>query len=252
MGEENEPGSESEKSVKVPHGQRTFLAEVGIIVLGVLIALVIGEIATAVRQRVEARRSMAAIRSDMIDNSASFEMSVFDLSCAGRRIDAVSRELEQARRIGRLSDIGEIGRSWYSTFRMGSWDSAVSNRDVLFLPPDQVAELTDYHEAMAILQELQQQMNLDWSRLAVLSHAPGRIDDNTLSAARQTIAELRFRTRAASLAATLMLETHRRLGFPVVYTPFNNQPRTREQSLRRLRERDFCRPLQVNGRADPA
>lgn len=229
-----------------PHGWRNFLREVGIIVLGVLIALIVGEVATAVRQRVEARRSMDAIRADMIDNSSTFEIALVVVPCAQRRLDALADELALARKVGRLRKIGEIGRPPTSTFRSGSWASAVANRDSLFLNKAEVADLTDYHDLLGSYQVNRDESSLAWARLGVLSNAPGPIDDNTLAAASQGIAELRYRTRMVGVMARVLLEAHKRLGFPIVYTPYNGMPQTREASLRRARELELCRPLQVS------
>lgn len=222
-----------------------YLREVGTIVLGVLIALIVGEVANAVRERVEAQRSMAAVRSDMMDNSSSFELTAPWGDCALRRLDALSAELALVRKTGRLRDIGEVGGLFGTTYRSGSWDSAVANRDTLFLDPARVADLTDYHEVLSLLRVNRDEINLGWARLGVMSHAAGRMDDNTFSSLNQTIAELRYRTKFSMLAARLSLDGHRRLGFPVVYTLFNGKPQTRAESWRQVKAQQVCQPLEV-------
>jgi hypothetical protein len=120
-------------------GQRTFLGDVGIFVLGVLVALIIGEVPNASRQRVEATRTMVAVRAGMFDNSTSFEVTSRLVKCANRRLDAVPQELAQLRRTGRRPAIGEDGsQGWsdflcqgWSDFRSGSYESAVANPDTL-------------------------------------------------------------------------------------------------------------------------
>lgn len=226
-------------------GWGAFGREVGVIVLGVLIALVVGEAANAVRLRVEAQRAMEVVRADMIDNSAAFEIRIVTAACARRRLDELTQEIADLRRTGRLRYIGKIGGPPLQTFRAGTWDSAVGNRDVLFVDRHRVAELTDYHELLREYRAIEDVAALDWARLRVLSHAAGPVDGNTLAAVSQTIAELRYRTDRAEHLAHQMLDVHRGLGFPVEYLPFNGQPRTRESALRSIREDLFCRPLQV-------
>lgn len=243
-GEDEQAGAADAAQPKHFRGWRSFLREVGIIVLGVLIALVVGEAANAVRQRVEAGRSMEAIRADLIDNS-SFELTAIAAGCADRRLNSISHEIALFRKTGRLRDIGEIGSPPITTFRSGSWDSAVSNRDTLFLDKARVADLTDYHELLRAYRLTQDEASLDWARMELVSHAPGPMDDNTLATVKQTIVELRYRTRLIALFARLLLETHKRLGLPVVSSPFNGKPQTREGSLRKVKTMPFCQPLQV-------
>jgi hypothetical protein len=158
----------------------------------------------------------------------------------------LAEELALARKGGRLRNIGEIGYLPVTTFRSGSWDSAVANRDSLFLNKTEVADLTDYHDVLGSYRSNSDESRLAWARLGVLSNAPGPIDDNTLTAARQSIAELRYRIGMGGLMARVSLEAHKRLGFPIVYTPFNGVPQTREDSLRKAKESELCGPLQVS------
>jgi hypothetical protein len=182
----------------------------------------------------------------MIDNSSTFEIAGWAASCAQRRLEGLSNELANSRKTGQLSRLGEIGRMPIASFRSGSWDSAVANRDVLFLNKADVAELTDYHDVLQTYQALRDESSLDWARLTVLSNTPGPLDENTYAMAKQTIAELRYRTRTIEMMARVLLETQKRLGFPVIYTPYNGKPQTREESFRRVRESPLCRPLDVS------
>jgi hypothetical protein len=245
MGEEVDHSAELTAPEEPTRGVRSFLGEVGIIVLGVLLALLIGEVANAIRQRVEANRAMEAVRADMIDNSSAFEVAPLYVDCANRRLDAVSQEITQVRRTGRLRNIGEIGIPGATTLRSGSWESAVANRDTLFIDAARIADLTDYHELLGQYRALQEQANLDWARLGLLTHAAGSMDENTMATVRQTVVELRYRTKMVGLIARLLLETHQGLGFPVVYAPFNGVSRTKEEVFRSVQAGPFCQRLQV-------
>lgn len=226
-------------------GQRTFLAEVGIIILGVLVALFIGEAATAVRQRVDAQRSMEAIRADMIDNSSQFELTLLLNSCADRRLDVISAEIAKARLSGILPDVGDLGVWGGSTARTGAWESAVANQNILFLDKERVAKLTDYHEGLEFYQTFQNDAALNWARLTVLTHAPGCISDDTLAFVSQAIAEIRHQNRYTTLLANVLLQTHNELGFPVEYTPMNGKPTNKKDTIRSIKTLPNCQPLQI-------
>lgn len=226
---------------------RKFLREVGSIVLGVLIALGLGEVADAVRLRVSAKRALAAVRADMIDNAVAFDLQTLRTACANRRLDVLTAELDAARRTGKLRDIGEIGGTAPRTFRSGSWESAVANGDTLYLDKELVADTTDYHVALQIFRSEEVETGLGWARLGVLTHAPGPIDDNTLSSARQTIAELRYHTKTGTMAAAALREMNATLLVPLEYTSYNGQPWTRSQAFQMIRQGPLCRPLEIDG-----
>ena len=225
---------------------RKFVKDVGGIVLGVLIALAIGEVADAARKRVHAGMAFDAVRTDMLDNYAMFEMTALAGPCIERRLAAVSAELEHARSTGQLRDIGDIGFGDSSTFRTGAWERAVANGDTLYMSDDRVAGLADYHDLLRMYRAYMDDALLDWARLGALSDAPGAIDDNTLSSARLTVAELKFRTSSIAYIATLLVQVHEQLGLPAAYTPFNGVPRSRDDLPRLVNESQICQALEVD------
>ena len=181
---------------------RKFAKDVGGIVLGVLIALGIGEVADAVRKRVNANIAANAVRADMLDNYAVFEVEVLSATCVEGRIAALTAELEHARSVGQLRDIGDIGFGASSTFRTGAWDRAVANGDTLYMSDQKVAGLADYHDLLRIYRAYMEDALRIGRALEFLSDAPGAIDDNTLSSARITVAELKYRTSSIAYMAT--------------------------------------------------
>jgi len=224
---------------------RKFAKDVGGIVLGVLIALGIGEIADTARKHLNARLAFDAVRADMLDNYQMFEVTTLMAPCIERRLAAVTDELEHARRTGRLRDIGDIGSGASSTFRTGAWERAVANGDTLYMSDDRVAELTDYHELLRFYSAHMEEGNLDWARLTVLSGTPGEIDENTLANARQTVAELQYRMSALAGEAELLMQVHGGLGLPAHYSAFNGVSRDREQWRRLVNDSQICQPLEV-------
>ena len=224
---------------------RKFAKDVGGIVLGVLIALGIGEIADAARKHLNARLAFDAVRADMLDNYAMFDVTTLMAPCVERRLAQVTAELEHARRTGQLRDLGDIGDGATSTFRTGAWERAVANGDTLYMSDGRVADLTDYHELLRLYRAHMEEGDLDWARLTVLSSAPGDIDENTLASARQTVAELQYRMSALAYEAQLLMQVHEELGLPAHYSEFNSVQRDRDDWQRLVDASPMCQPLEV-------
>ena len=93
--------------VRVPkplHGWRAFVGEVGIIVLGVLIALGAGQVVQTIHDRQEVADLRAALRAELADDRARWESIRASDRCTERRLDALGHWLASAPRGVRLID----------------------------------------------------------------------------------------------------------------------------------------------------
>jgi hypothetical protein len=79
------------------HGWRTFLGEVGIIVLGVLIALAFGQLAQSVHDRIAAAQARDAIRAEVRENLWWLEIRENYELCIDRMINQLGSVLDRTR-----------------------------------------------------------------------------------------------------------------------------------------------------------
>ncbi|QNN66944.1 hypothetical protein H9L13_09850 [Sphingomonas lutea] len=103
--------------MKPINGWRVFWGEVGIIVLGVLIALGAQQLASDWDDRRRARESLAAVEAELALNAKSFEERTFQQPCMDRRLNELTQILADARRTGRLPRIDGIGQSLARSMR---------------------------------------------------------------------------------------------------------------------------------------
>src|SRR4051812_44883032 len=78
------------------HGWRQFLGEVGIIVLGVLIALGVEQIASSVRDRTNQREARQAVYAEIKQNLSYMKARMATQGCVERRLDEIGSLLENA------------------------------------------------------------------------------------------------------------------------------------------------------------
>jgi hypothetical protein len=78
------------------HGWRPFAGEVGIIVVGVLIALAAQQVVETIHQRDDVEQLVAALRSELGDDRARWEHIRASDACTLQRLDALDRWLATA------------------------------------------------------------------------------------------------------------------------------------------------------------
>jgi hypothetical protein len=86
------------------HGWREFVGEVGIIVLGVLIALGAEQLVQWFHAREELREVRAELKSELADDRARWEYMSAAESCTFRRLEALDKWLATAPSAARLTD----------------------------------------------------------------------------------------------------------------------------------------------------
>jgi hypothetical protein len=116
------------------HGWREFAGEVGIIVLGVLIALGAEQLVSAIHSREDAGSLRRALDSELADNRARWDQMRSQDACALKRLDALDRWLATAPAGARNDD----GYSLFiSNMHSSAWDIAKSDAAIAHMPLDE-------------------------------------------------------------------------------------------------------------------
>jgi len=98
------------------HGWREFAGEVGIIVLGVLIALGAEQVVEAAHQRQERVEAEHIIRNEISLNLGRLQSRMAIHGCVDRRIEELQKLLDEAASNAAIVTPGWIGRPQYWTF----------------------------------------------------------------------------------------------------------------------------------------
>jgi type II secretory pathway pseudopilin PulG len=107
------------------HGWRAFVGEVGIIVIGVLIALGAEQVVQSIHERQEVDQLVAALRGELADDRARWEHIRASDPCTLQRLDAIERWTATAPATARLS----------SPFRLFLWNMHSSAWDLAKTSP---------------------------------------------------------------------------------------------------------------------
>jgi hypothetical protein len=235
---------------KSVHNWREFLGEIGVIVIGVLIALGAQQAVEAWHQRDVAEKSMAAIRAEAAGAAGVFEERRLTQPCVDRKLKQIDKIMFLARPTGRLPDIGEIGRPPARPLQSAAWAEAQANGAALHFPDRERVSLSltysvvgGYSANLAAEQEM-------WSTIALLEHEPGRIDGSLLADISTTLARLHYLSGSNGLYAQQEFDTIRGLGIQPDYsiTSGAGQEHDRPRMIAMIHMRSICAPLTVDGK----
>lgn len=131
--------------------RKSFLTEIGSIVLGVLIALALGAVATAVGWRVDAADARRALGLELGEIIGQGEERVLRNACIEARLDAIGKVLDAAGLSGRLPPLGSIGAPMFRTWSHGVWDSTISADIASHMDRDTLDNLSGVYEFVGII-----------------------------------------------------------------------------------------------------
>jgi len=148
--------------------ERKFIREVGSVVLGVLIALALGEVAEAVRWQVRASNSNSAINLELSRTSGVLDERVLVQPCLDQRLALLDRIVREARASGSLPSIGEIGRPPTRPIQSAAWEDAVGSGTLLHFSADRRSGLSlNYPDIQQYSDRLREEQDL-WASLRII------------------------------------------------------------------------------------
>lgn len=182
--------------------RQRFLREVGGVVLGVLIALGIGEIAEAIRWQVRIDRGKTAMRAEMAGNRFNMAERAAMRPCIARRLDAIASVVEAARRGAPLPAIGGIVGPPDRIGERAAFDVAMAEGILLHSDAGEARDIALIYDVVAGDFATQAAAERSaWTTLKLIEDVPGPIDGDSLLAVRQALIEAR--AQAAAIDVTI-------------------------------------------------
>lgn len=159
--------------VKPIHGWREFVGEVGIIVLGVLIALGAEQIVEALHWRHEVESGREAVTTDLETIAGeAFERDALS-ACLGRRLQDIAAIIDGASRSGQLPPVGPIGSPGKRLWHLQSWNSLTAAQIATHFPKKDMLALGTTDAYLGEVAALNVQEINDWTVLWTIV-GPGR------------------------------------------------------------------------------
>jgi hypothetical protein len=174
---------------KSVHNWRELAKEIGIIVIGVLIALGAEQAVDALHWMNQVDAGEAALKTAYVRevNNAALRASQHD--CVAQRLAFLSQVVQHASGSGRLPPIAAIGHPPYVPWSIGAWEALVTSGTVSHLPRDAMIQYTTIEQRSAFLSGLSDREEAQWTVLDTMVGPGRRLSDVEAEQLRVTLAE---------------------------------------------------------------
>jgi hypothetical protein len=201
---------------KPVHNWRELFKEVGIIVLGVSIALGAEQGVEWWHWRGQVAQAREAIASETTQNIAGSIRRMRTVQCAESRLNELARTLDEAARTGKLPPVGYIGQPPRFLARSGAWDSVVASQTAAHFSR---GELTSLGSLYVYVQRLAFYTSLEteaWSSLYAMVGPGRRLDPASEAELRKALGAARNANRTMAQVASFLVT-----GAAAMDLPFN-------------------------------
>lgn len=195
--------------------RRKTIRDVGEIVLGVLIALGLGAVASQIGWEVEVWRANRAIANELGEAVGQGLQRVRADKCIEAKLSSIGATLDKAEVEGRFARTGELGRPLTRTWSTDVWDSTRSADIASQMDRERLDDLSGVYRLIAIIDESTTREEEAWTELFAIV-GPGRVADAAeLRALRGSLARARSAHRSIVGSGVWLDGLVIRLGLPV-------------------------------------
>jgi hypothetical protein len=191
---------------KVAHSLREFLAEIGVIVVGVLIALALEQAVEWLHWRHETHAARDALKLEAARNLHAADFRQRQHGCLQRRLDEIAVIFERHANGQPFTLRGRVARPVYYGAVQSAWQLEVAGQGLAHMPIDERLRFSEaYDEYVSLDRTLLQEQDA-WRRLGVLDN-PAVLKDGDWPALHQAYSEARSLDNRLGLITAFTLST---------------------------------------------
>ena len=170
------------------HGWREFVGEVGIIVIGVLIALAAEQVVETIHWRNEVAAERASLLKEASDSLGGVRAREAQQPCVDRRLAEIRTVLERHHRGKTLGLVGAIGRPTRQTATRGTWQIALAGQALAHMNLNEKLAFSAVFGDFDLWDRSLTDDGQSWLRLALLNN-PELLTEQDWSGIRAAYAE---------------------------------------------------------------
>ncbi|WP_375392923.1 hypothetical protein [uncultured Sphingomonas sp.] len=231
------------RKIKPVHGWREFAGEVGIIVVGVLIALTAEQLTETWHWRHEAGEARASLGSELADTSALVQERELYARCIARRIRDISALLDEASTTGRLPPIGSIGQPSVRSYELPTWTALTASGVASRLPREEVLIYGQLANGGKEMTDLNRAEMVNWADVFSIV-GPGRpIGLDEVGQLRRSLGEIGYRAKLIRLWGNAIREQIRESRVPLDQARLAEARSDWPHTIARVRSVSICQPI---------
>jgi hypothetical protein len=151
------------------HGWREFAGEVGIIVVGVLIALAAQQVVETMHWRSEVAAERASLLQEATDSFGGVAARKAQQPCIDRRLGDIRLVLERHHRGEPLGIAGQTGQPTHQSATRGTWQIALAGQSLTHMSHDEKLSFSDVFGSFDLWDKAVANEGEIWLRLAPLN-----------------------------------------------------------------------------------
>jgi hypothetical protein len=221
---------------------REFLSEVGVVVLGICIALAGEQVIEELRWGSQVSAARTVIATEMAYNLEGAIWRMRTLDCVEQRLDTLAKALDDASRSGSLPPIGNIGAPPSHMWRSGAWESVVASQTAAHFPREQLAALGALYKVVQRIDEHAAPEGTAWSDLYAMVGPGRRLDPASEAQLRSALALARWNGRTMATLSMFLVNQARGLGLPFAEFELAQIEDARTQPLKQARKGTVIKP----------
>ena len=203
------------------HGWRAFVGEVGIIVVGVLIALGAQQVVEAIRNHNAAAETRRAIASEFNTDLAALATRNSVEPCIDRRLDELRALFAAWERSGRFTTPQWVAQAPSDGISLTRYDAAQSAGRIALLPSEEQYRMGAVAEGLREFERVEADESQLWGRLRALQAGPEGLLSGDRVLLRNDLQDASTLNYRAKLAIVYQLPQARQFGYQPDFTVFH-------------------------------
>jgi hypothetical protein len=174
------------------HGWREFAGEVGIIVIGVLLALGAEQVVETLHWRAEVRDAKAALSQDMAQTNRVFAYRVAARDCVASRLDRIGEFIEQSAQHKGPTSVGDVFPDIGNALSTSAWETSRAGQVLQHFDRKTLGLYGVYYMQVDNVGRFVMREGDDWGVLRVLRGNPNRLGPADIAAMRVALEHASF------------------------------------------------------------